>query len=70
MLILAQPRDAAAPWSTGDTRVNPHGRPGNDAGRAHAWDPPAYRRLDELSSRPDPAGLLGHEHAIGRGPWS
>ena len=58
---------AAEPWSTGATLVNLHGRPGDDADRARAWDAPTYRRLAELSRRLDPAGLLRHEHAIARG---
>lgn len=59
--------DAAQPWSTGGTLLNMHGRPGDDADRARAWDAPTYRRLAELSRKLDPAGLLCHEHAIARG---
>ena len=58
--------DAAEPWSTGGTLVNLHGRPGNEADRARAWDPETYRRLARLSHELDPVGLLRHEHAIGR----
>jgi FAD/FMN-containing dehydrogenase len=58
--------DAAEPWSTGGTLVNLHGRPGNEADRARAWEPETYRRLAGLSHELDPAGLLRHEHAIGR----
>jgi hypothetical protein len=59
--------DAVRPWATGGTLVNLHGRPGDEADRARAWDAPTYRRLTELSHRLDPAGLLRHEHAIARG---
>lgn len=60
--------EAAEPWSTGGTLVNLHGLPGDEADRARAWDAPTYRRLVELARRLDPAGLLGHEHAIARQP--
>jgi FAD/FMN-containing dehydrogenase len=59
--------DAAEPWSTGGTLLNLHGRPGDEADRARAWDLATYRRLAELTRRLDPAGLLRHEHAIARG---
>jgi FAD/FMN-containing dehydrogenase len=59
--------DAGAPWSTGGTMANFHGRPGDESDRARAWPPTSYRRLSELVRQLDPAGLLGHGHAIGRG---
>jgi hypothetical protein len=40
--------------------------PGDEADRARAWEPETYRRLARLSHELDPAGLLRHEHAIGR----
>ena len=56
---------SAAPWSTGQTVLNLHGRPGDEADRARAWDPETYRRLRELRRRYDPAGLIRAGHAIG-----
>ena len=56
---------SAAPWSTGQTMLNLHGRPGDEADRARAWDPEAYRRLRDLRRRYDPAGLIRAGHAIG-----
>lgn len=58
--------DAARPWSTGTTLLNMHGTPGDENDRARAWEPATYRRLVQLSRQFDPAGLLRHEHAIGR----
>jgi FAD/FMN-containing dehydrogenase len=58
--------DAVRRWSTGTTLVNMHGTPTDEKDRARAWEPATYRRLVQLSRRLDPAGLLRHEHAIGR----
>ncbi|WP_310964687.1 FAD-binding oxidoreductase [Nocardioides terrisoli] len=56
---------AAAPWSTGQTLLNMHGRPAGEVDRARAWDPEGHRRLGELRRRYDPAGLLQAGHVIG-----
>ena len=59
---------SAAPWSTGQSLLNMHGRPGGEVDRARAWDPEGYRRLRELRSEYDPDGLLQAGHAIAAGP--
>jgi FAD/FMN-containing dehydrogenase len=59
--------EAAAPWATGRTMINFHGRPGDEADRARAGYPATYQRLVALARRLDPAGMLNSEHAIGRG---
>jgi FAD/FMN-containing dehydrogenase len=55
----------AAPWSTGQTVLNLHGCPGDEADRARAWDPGTYQRLRALRERYDPAGLIRAGHVIG-----
>jgi hypothetical protein len=55
---------AVAPWGTGQTLLNLHGRPGDEADRARAWAPDSYRRLVDLRRRYDPAGLLAGGHVI------
>lgn len=56
---------SASPWSTGQTVLNMHGRPGDEADRARAWDPETYRRLRDLRRRYDPTGLIRAGHALG-----
>lgn len=54
------------PWSSGQSLLNLHGTPGDDADRALAWEPDIYRRLAALTLRLDPHGLFRHGHAIAR----
>ncbi|MGH7921904.1 MAG: FAD-binding oxidoreductase [Candidatus Dormibacteraceae bacterium] len=57
---------SVAPWSTGQTLLNLHGAPGDEADRSRAWDPATYERLRDLVRRVDPAGLFCFGHAIER----
>ncbi|MGP4044669.1 FAD-binding oxidoreductase [Streptomyces sp. 2A115] len=55
---------AMAPYGTGLTMVNIHGRPGDEADRARAWTPEVYTRLQHAKSTYDPADLLRFGHAV------
>lgn len=55
---------AMAPYGTGRTMVNVHGRPGNETDRARAWTPEAYSRLQHAKSTYDPANLLRFGHTV------
>ena len=55
---------AMAPRSNGDTMVNFHGVPGDDAVRARAWSAPAYQRLQRAKATYDPGNLLRFGHAV------
>jgi FAD/FMN-containing dehydrogenase len=56
--------DRLTPWSTGQTLLNLHGRPGDEADRARAWDPATYQRLRALRAAFDPTGVLAYGHVI------
>ena len=60
----AAARAAMTPWSTGQTFVNLHGTPGDEADRARAWSSETYDRLRQVKRRYDPAGLLRFGHAV------
>ncbi|MEV0639525.1 FAD-binding oxidoreductase [Streptomyces sp. NPDC050619] len=55
---------AMAPYGTGHTMPNLHGRPGDEADRARAWTPEAYDRLRRTKSTYDPANLLRFGHTV------
>lgn len=55
---------AAAPYSTGETLVNFHGTPGDEADRARAWSTGHYERLRQIKAAYDPANLFRFGHAI------
>jgi FAD/FMN-containing dehydrogenase len=59
-------RSAMSPWSTGNTFVNFHGTPGDDADRARAWPAATYDRLRDVKRRYDPQDLLRGGHAVAR----
>jgi hypothetical protein len=56
--------DRLAPWSTGQTLLNLHGRPGDEPDRARAWEPATYQRLRALRAVIDPSGALAFGHVI------
>ncbi|MEV0226826.1 FAD-binding oxidoreductase [Streptomyces sp. NPDC050704] len=53
-----------APYGTGRTMVNIHGRPGNEADRARAWTPEVHTRLRQTKATYDPANLLRFGHTV------
>ncbi|MFE6287986.1 FAD-binding oxidoreductase [Streptomyces sp. NPDC057877] len=55
---------AVAPYGTGRTMVNIHGRPGDAKDRARAWTPETYARLREAKTTYDPSNLLRFGHAV------
>lgn len=55
---------AMAPYGTGRTMVNIHGRPGDESDRARAWTPEVYARLRRTKSAYDPANLLRYGHTV------
>ena len=52
-----------APFSTGRTFVNMHGRP-SDADRAQPWEPDTFARLCALKAAYDPTNMFRFGHAI------
>ncbi|MFF1452553.1 FAD-binding oxidoreductase [Streptomyces sp. NPDC058274] len=55
---------AMAPYGTGRTMPNLHGRPGDASDRARAWTPEAYDRLRRTKSVYDPQNLLRYGHTV------
>ncbi|MBG0853381.1 FAD-binding oxidoreductase [Streptomyces spinoverrucosus] len=55
---------AMAPYGTGLTMVNVHGRPGDALDRARAWTPEIYDRLRHTKATYDPQNLLRFGHAV------
>ncbi|WP_151484699.1 FAD-binding oxidoreductase [Streptomyces albicerus] len=55
---------AMAPYGTGRTMVNIHGKPGTESDRARAWTPEVYNRLRRTKSTYDPANLLRFGHTV------
>ena len=55
---------AMAPYSTGRTFINMHGRPGDAADRARPWTPEVHDRLRRAKRRYDPENLLRFGHAV------
>lgn len=55
---------AMAPYSTGFTMVNFHGKPGDDDDRARAWSRETYERLLEAKQMYDPENMLRFGHAL------
>lgn len=53
-----------APHSTGQTLVNFHGTPGDEADRARAWSPAVYERMRAAKASYDPGNLLRFGHTI------
>lgn len=55
---------AMAPYGTGRTMANLHGRPGNESDRARAWTPEVYAHLRRAKSTYDPQNLLRYGHTV------
>jgi FAD/FMN-containing dehydrogenase len=56
--------EALRACTSGRTMVNLHGRPGDDADRARAWEPATYARLRALKQAYDPRNLFRYGHAV------
>nr|WSY52737.1 FAD-binding oxidoreductase [Streptomyces sp. NBC_00886] len=56
---------AMAPYGTGRTMANLHGRPGDESDRARAWTPEVYAHLRRTKSTYDPQNLLRYGHTVG-----
>lgn len=56
--------EAIRPFANGQTLVNMHGRPGDAADRARAWNPATYARLADLKAAYDPDEMFRFGHAI------
>ncbi|UVJ39210.1 FAD-binding oxidoreductase [Arthrobacter sp. CJ23] len=61
---FARIRETLAPFSTGGSFINLHGRFGDAADRAKAWTPEAYERLVEAKASLDPQNLFRHGHVV------
>lgn len=55
---------AMAPYATGCTMPNLHGRPGDATDRARAWTPEIYDRLRRTKQTYDPQNLLRYGHTV------
>ncbi|WP_328359406.1 FAD-binding oxidoreductase [Streptomyces sp. NBC_00445] len=55
---------AMAPYGTGRSMVNIHGRPGSESDRARAWTPEVYNRLRQDKATYDPKNLLRYGHTV------
>ena len=53
-----------APYDTGFTLVNFHGKPGDAADRARAWAPEIFERLRAAKASYDPTNRFRYGHGI------